>query len=484
MNLKQQTINSVAWNGVGNVTGQVLRVLTLVIMARLLTPEDYGVFAILMIFVGFFSVFGHMGISQAVIYLDNPSGRMLSSIFYLNFSVGVALYLILFVLAVPIAAFFERIELVDLLRVIGIVLILEALQAVQKALLQKKIEFRKVVFVEVGSQVFGSAVGIGMAVAGYGVASLVFMALTGAAARTVFLWRGAGWYPSFMFSWADIHVIWNYCFNLTGFSIINYFARNADNFLIGKFLGSSVLGVYNMAYNIMLYPLNNVAGVIVRVLFPALSTIKNDNQGLKQAYLKVIRFIALVTFPLMFGLAVVSDTFVLVVFGERWHSLAPLLLILSTVGLLQSIVTTVGTIYMLKGTTSLMFKIGAINAGVVVLSFIIGLPFGVKGVAIAYALANLILLYPNLKLAWDQIDLGIMEALNELKHFFLSSMVMAIVVQLLGQWMGELDLPLYSILGLQVGFGVFVYVGVLLVVTRLGVIDMVREVIPRARHMT
>lgn len=447
------------------------------VMARLLSPADYGVYAILMVFVGFFTVLASMGVAQAVVYLDHPNDRMLSSIFYLNLAVGVVLYGLMFALAYPIAMFYANTDLVQFLRLIALVFVVGALNTVQQALMEKKLIFKRVVLFDLSSQVVGAAVGLGAAFAGFGVLSLIYATLASAAAKTVLLWLGSGWRPKLMFAMTDVKTVANYCFNLTGFSIINYFSRNADNFLIGKYIGAPALGVYNIAYNIMLYPLSNVSSVIVRVLFPAMASMKHDTDRLKRAYLKVISFIALVTFPLMAGLTVVADTFVTVVFGDKWLDLAPLLIILAPVGLVQSVVTTVGTIYTARGTTGLMFKLGSWNAGVTVLSFIVGLPFGVKGVAVSYAISNMLMLYPNLKYAWNQIGLGVGEGLFALKDYLIAALLMAICVYLLTLCINTLFIfSSIALLITQFTTGAIAYITILLLVTRFEILKTIREI--------
>ena len=446
-------------------------------MARLLSPADYGVYAILMVFVGFFTVLAGLGVAQAVVYLDHPSDRMLSSIFYLNLAVGVVLYGLMFVLAGPIASFYDNPQLVQFLRLIALVFVVGALNTVQQALMEKRLNFQRVILFDLTSQVAGTAVGLGAAFSGYGVLSLIYATLAGASAKTVLLWLGSGWRPRLIFAMADVKTVARYCFNLTGFSIINYFSRNADNFLIGKYVGASALGVYNIAYNIMLYPLSNVSSVIVRVLFPAMASMKHDTARLKRAYLKVISFIALVTFPLMAGLSVVADTFVAVVFGVKWLDLAPLLIILAPVGLIQSVVTTVGTIYTARGTTGLMFKLGSWNACVTVLAFVVGLPFGVEGVAVSYAIANLLMLYPNLKYAWSQIGLGVGEGLLVLKDYFVAAVLMAGVVHGLTLCLRALNIGQFAILFAQVVCGALAYLVAILLVSKFEVLVMVKEIV-------
>jgi len=474
MTLKKKTISGVAWNGVGNIARQILMVVTLIVMARFLTPEDFGVFAILMIFVTFMNIFASMGTSQAVIHLDNPDQRMLSSIFYFNIVMGLALFGLLYVLAWPIATVFEQPGMVHLLQLVGLSFIITTASLVQKALLEKAMLFKRVVMIETMALTLSSIAGMASAVYGLGIYSLIIMALSNAGILSVSLWLNSHWRPSLKFAIDDIKQIWSYSFNLTSFGFINYFARQSDHFLIGKFIGSGALGVYSLAYKIMLYPLENVSRVIVRVLFPAFSEVKHDNVRFKSGYLKAITFIALVTFPIMFGLVVTAENFVDVVFGDQWSQMIVLLIILAPIGLMQSIVTTVGSIYLAKGTTSLMFRIGAVSAVVTVLSFIIGIPFGVEGVAIAYAIANLIMLYPNLKISWDQIELGVFEGLAKLAPFFLAATVMAITVYYLGEWIESFNPWQIVTLIIQIIVGIIVYIGLLMTFYRQPVIEMVK----------
>jgi len=475
MSLKQKTISGIGWNGAGNVARQVLQVITLVVMARFLSPDDFGVYAISMIFVTFMNIFGSMGTSQVIIYMDNPDQRMLSSIFYFNVAIGITLFGLLFFLAWPIAGFFDNKKLVHLLQIIGIIFIISAVSLVQKAVLEKSLLFRRVVTLETIALAIGSAGGIIAAVCGLGIYSLLIVALAKAGIFSIGLWLSTHWRPSALFAFADIKHIWNYSFNLTSFTIINYFARHADDFLIGKFIGSSALGMYSVAYKIMLYPLDNISRVLIRVMFPAFSKVKRDNVRFKIGYLKAITFIAMITFPVMMGLLAVSETFVAVFLGDKWLGMTSLLMILAPIGMIQSIVTTVGSIYTTKGTTGLMFKIGGINAVVTVASFAIGLPYGVQGVAIAYAIANAIMLYPNLKISWDQIDLGVLEGAGEMLPFFISSVVMSTAVYFQGMWLSDIGLSHFLVLPVQIITGILIYIGLLMLLFRDLVLTLLSE---------
>lgn len=453
--LTKKSIVGVGWTALGNIIRQALQVVTMVVMARLLSPEDFGLFAIVMVFAGFMHILGSMGTAQVVIHLDRPSQGMLSSILYFNIAIGSLLCIILFFLAAPLAYFFDDARLQPLLQLISFVFVIASFSFVQKALLEKGIQFRKVIMLETLAMAAGSVLGIVAAMQGFGVVSLVLVSMTNAFIFSLGLWVSSDWKPGFRFARNDIFAIWDYTVNLTGFNIINYFARNTDTFLIGKFIGPAGLGLYSLCYRIMLYPLDNISRVVVRVLFPAFSAIKSDNVRFRRGYLKAITTIAFFTFPIMLGLFASVEAFVMVVFGEKWRSMSSILMVLAPVGMIQSIVTTVGCIYTAKGTTRLMLKIGALNSAVIVLSFVVGLPFGVLGVAISYSVANLIMLYPNLMISWRQIDLSVKQGIQTLLPILYSSLLMAALVWLLGNMLS--DYGYLTILFSQVVLGCIIY---------------------------
>ncbi len=430
MSLKQKVLTGTKWIAFGNIFTQILQIVSLVVFARLLSPDDFGMFAILMIFVGFLDMFTDMGTSAALIHIEKPSDKLLSSVFYFNIFVGLVLCVTLILLSNPISVFFENPQLTELLQIISITFILTSFGVVQKALYQKKLEFKHLTLIEVFSKLVAVIVGVSSVLLGLGVYSLLIQTLTNSFVLTVLIWVYSVWRPMKYFSISDIKNIWGYTANLTAFNFINYFARNTDNFLIGKFLGSSALGVYSLAYKIMLYPLQNISNVLLRILFPAFSQIQNDNKKFKKVYLRIIFYIAIITFPLMAGLIATADIFVDVLFGDKWKNLTIIIMILAPVGMLQSIVKTTGSIYKAKGSTNILFKIGNISTAVTVVFFIIGLPFGVEGVAFSYLLSNLVMLYPVLKMSWNQIDLSVREGIYEVLPILGISVLMSIGVKL------------------------------------------------------
>ena len=461
MSLEAKVVKGTKWVAFANVFKQILQVISLVIFARLLSPDDFGLFALLMIFVSFLTMFTDLGTASALVHIKDPTQKLLSSVLFFNLFIGFIFCLLLILSSPYIATFFNSPKLEPLLELISINFIIMSLGVVQKVRYEKELDFKYLTLIESFAIFMGISSGIILAILGFGVYSLVFQVLVTSLLSVGLLWRVSAWRPLFYFNINDIKKIWHYTANLSAFNLINYFARNADNFLIGKFLSSSALGVYSLAYNVMLYPIQNISRVLLRILFPAFSKIQDDNKKFKEAYLKTIFFISLISFPIMSGLIATADIFVEVLFGDKWANLAIILMILAPVGVIQSIGTTNGSIYMAKGNTALLLKVGIWSTIVTVLFFIGGIFFGVEGVAISYLLSNIVLFYPVFKISWGQIDLSVAEGLAKILPILIISTIMGLGVWVFGQWLNTIELLSIIKLIMMVLLGKVVYISLI-----------------------
>ncbi len=432
MSLKQQVISGAKWVTFASFFTQFLQLIGLVFYARMLSPEDFGLFAILMIFVGFFQIFTDMGTKAALIHKKSSSEELYSSVFYFNIFVGIILTLVLFLLSTSISIFFDTPKVNELIKLISINFLISSLVIVQQTIFEKELNFKIITISQTLAAIGGLTIGLCLAVYGMGVYSLIYQALATSSILAILIWWYSSWRPMFYFAWSDIKSIWQYTANLSLFNFINYFTRNTDNLLIGKFLDATALGVYSLAYKIMLYPLR-ISQILTRILFPAFSKIQDDNEKFQQVYLRAIFVIALFTFPLMSGLFVTADNLVQVLFGDKWKGLEVILMILAPVGMLRSITTTGGSIFMAKGTTDQLLKIGIISTVVTVLFFAVGILFGIKGVAFSFLLSNIVLLYPILKMSWGQIELSVARGISEVLPVLFISLIMVLGVFFIGK---------------------------------------------------
>lgn len=270
--------------------------------------------------------------------------------------------------------------------VLSISFVLAGLTMIPTAMLTRQMAFNKLAVREIAGTAINGATSISLACLGWGVWALVAGSLAGSASQMILINLLCPFRPRLAFDRQGLKECLGFGLNLTGFNVFNYFARNADNLIIGIFLGPVALGYYALAYKLMLMPRNAVTNVVTRVLFPAFSRMQDDDERLAKAYLRVCGAIAFVTFPMMAGLAFVAHPFVEVVLGDKWFPAVPLIWILAPLGAISSIQTTVGQIYLAKGRADWMFWWGIVSGVLRVVSFLIGLPWGVVGVAAAYAI--------------------------------------------------------------------------------------------------
>lgn len=358
------------------------------------------------IVVGFVGVFKDLGTSAAVIQRKGFSEALLHSLFWVNVAFGLLSTMLFFLIAPLIAGFYREPIIAPLLRVLSLTFFISGISILQQALLEKELAFNTLAKIEVSSVAFGSFIGIGSAMGGLGVWSLIYQTIAVTTLTTFLLWKTTNWQPKLIFSFQELKAISSYSSNLTGFNVFNYLIRNFDYLLIGKFIGAEALGFYTLAYRTILYPLQSISGVISRVGFPVFSQLQDDNVRLRSAYLRVVAMIAIVTFPLMLGIWVLAEPFILIVLGEKWKASIPIILVLAPVGLVQSVVTTVGTIYQSKGRTDWMFCWSLFAGVLVICGFVLGLRWNIIGVAAGYAIASLILVYPSFAIPFRLINLS------------------------------------------------------------------------------
>ena len=457
MSLKKSAIFGFKWSSISQFGRQITLLITTVVLARLVSPSDFGLIGMATVVTGFITIFKDLGTSAIVIQQQNLSNKLLHSLFWLNVIFGLLATVILLLIAPAIAQLYETPKVIPILRVLAFSFLISSFSILQKAILERKLKFNTIAKIEITATILAAIVAIIAAILDAGVWSLVCQTLVLVSANTIFIWVAVKWKPQMLFDWSEVKAVSNYSLNLTGFSIFNYFVRNTDDFLIGKFLGAKELGYYTLAYRIMLYPLNGISATIGRVMFPILSQMQNDNARFRYAYLRVVSTIALISFPLMFGLWGLAEPFILTVFGTQWNSVILLLIILTPLGLIQSIGTTTGNIYQAKGKTDLMFKWGLLSGILIVPSFIIGIHWGLIGIAASYAITSgIILTYPNFAIPFKLIDLSVGRFLEILWPAFVSSLLMLFAIKGVKFFLPE-SLAIAWVLGILILVGAFAY---------------------------
>lgn len=427
-NLTRKAASGAGWSAFASLSRQLLALGAVTLLARRLGPSAYGLMGMAGTVMMFLTNFRDLGTAAAVVQRPEITQAMLSTLFWANVGIGVVLSGLLVLASAPIAAFFREPELIPILRVLSISFVLVSAGIVHNGLLSRQMKFRATGLADLASAIGGYALAITLTFFGFGVWSLVYSNVAASLIVTGMYWGFSGWRPSLIFSREEIRNVAAFSVNLSGFGLVNYFARSADNLIIGRYLGAIPLGQYQMAYNLMMYPIQNVTSVISQVLLPAFSRLQHENERFAEAYVRSCCLIGTITFPLIAGLGVVAPPLVHTMLGPKWILVIPVFQILAPVGLFQSVHSTVGHIYIAKGRTDWMFRWGLVAGLLYVTSFLIGVRYGIAGVAISYAAVYfLVLLVPGLLIPFRLIDLKFSYFVRQLGPQLLITAAMVVV---------------------------------------------------------
>ncbi|MCH8873330.1 MOP flippase family protein, partial [candidate division KSB1 bacterium] len=447
----------IGWSVISRLGTKSMEVVTGIILARLLSPDAFGLIAMIMIFSGFANIFREMGFGAALIQKQDTTSEHHSSIFWLNLATGFFLTLLFIALSPVIANFYSEPLLIPVIILVSLNFLIGSVSVVQSSLLKKRLEFKRLALVELVTLLVSGAVGITLALLGFGVWSLAWQGVIATCSTVILIWVISDWRPAMSFKWTAIKDLLGFSMNLIGFSMLNYWARNADNLLIGRFIGTSALGIYSRAYSIMLLPLKMISRRVAQVMFPAFASIQANKKRVAKIYLRITHTIALVTFPMMIGLLTVSDHFVLAVFGNQWAGMIPILKVFCVVGMTQSIVTLNGNLYQSQGRADLQFKVGVVMGVLGVAAIVLGLRWGVKGVAYAYAIFTVLISYPDIKIAASLVGLSFLKVFTNLLGVSACAAVMGIAIWACGVLLPS-NWPHWGYLLFQVPVGLIVYI--------------------------
>lgn len=382
--------SNVRWVGINQAGRVTLQFLSVVTLSRLLPPADYGVMALATVVTNFAALFRDMGTSAALIQRQELTAQLLDSVFCINITFGVAIGVAAASFAPLAAWFFATHSVLMVLLALSIGFPIAAVGAPLLALLERSNAFREIAWIEVSSAFVGLATAVVAAKLGAGVYSFVLQSLITTIMSTVQLWRASHYRPGFSWHVAELRNIWGFSSNLVVFNVINYFVRNGDSALIGRFLGAVALGWYSVANRLLLFPLQNVTFVMSRALLPIYSRKQEELGEISGLYLRTLTLIAAVSAPLTFGLWAVRAPLIIVLMGPRWTPVVAILAWFAPMSFIQSLNSTTGTILSALGRTDTLRTLGLVATTILFGSFVIGLQFGMLGVVRAYFVATLI----------------------------------------------------------------------------------------------
>ena len=372
-----------------------VQLLSVVVLSRLLSPEDFGLVASVAPVIGFVSMFQDLGYGQAIIQRRDITQDQISSIFWTTTTLGSCCALAVILASPGVAWFFHDSRLLLITIAASLIVFLGSMMSVPSGLLNRRLHFKGLAVSDALGAVSGLACAVLAAYMGARYWSLIISSTVSSLVIVIGYWTSVRWKPSRPKLRFVDKEIGSFGANLTGFTFVNYFAKNLDNLLIGHNAGTVELGYYDRAYKLLYFPIQNINGPLYRVMTPLLSRVQDDKSRFREMFLRSSGQLTLLIVPAMAALVAVPHDFVILVFGNRWAPVAPIFFYLGINGLLQPLGNATGWIFISQGRTDVMFRMGIVTSLITVGSFVVGLHLGgAVGLAAAYAFSEYVLKTP------------------------------------------------------------------------------------------
>ncbi len=430
--LKQKTISALSWSFVDNIATYGITFIIGIILARLLTPKEFGLIGMITIFIAISESFINSGFSQAVIRKKNCTETDLSTVFYFNLIAGILLLGILMLAAPLISSFFSEPKLISLIRVLSFVLIIDALTMIQRTILTKRIDFKLQTKVSVISNLFAGAVGISMAYTGFGVWSLVARTLSQRGMNSFLLWIWNRWRPMLVFSKKSFSELFAFGSKLFVSGLIDTIYSNIYNLIIGKYFSAQELGFYTRADQFRNLPSKNLNSIISRVSYPVLSEMQDNPVKLKAGYKKLIKSTMFITFILMAGMAAVAEPMVISLIGEKWRPSIVYLQLLCFVGALYPLHALNLNMLNVQGRSDLFLRLEIIKKVLAIPTIIIGILWGIRVMILGMWFNSVFAYYLNSYYSGRLINYPVKEQLTDIVPSLLLALLMGIAVFITG----------------------------------------------------
>lgn len=459
--LKHKTVKGVSWSLIDDVSRLGVQFIVGVVLANLLTPAEFGIIGMVVIFTSIADSIVNSGFSSALIQKKNAENIDYCTVFYFNMVLSVLLYVVLYFAAPAISRFFDEPQLISVTRVLGIVLFINALAIVQRTILVKKVDFKTQTIISLISSVISGIIGIGMALKDFGVWSLVGQTISRQGLNTGLLWVFNRWLPSWQFSVNSFKTLFSFGSKLLVAGLIDTIWRDIYYVVIGKYYQKDTLGQYTRARQYEGLFSSNLTSVIQRVTFPVLSSIQDQPARLKEGYRRIIKITMLVTFSCMLGLAAVAKPAILILIGEKWIPCIAYMQILCFAGMLYPLHAINLNMLNVKGRSDLFLKLEIIKKIIAVGPIVLGIMYSIEWMLWGSVVASVIAYFLNAYYSGPLIGYSIPNQLRDIMPSLLMAGIMAAVtwpISWIDFGIGS-RLSLYVMLGVQISVGVILMLG-------------------------
>ena len=409
-------LSNAKWVSLSQMGKVLTQLMSMLVLARLIPPSEFGLLAMAYVVINFSLLIRDLGTSAAIIQHRDLKNSTINAIFGLNITMGTIIAIAIVILSPLISQLFKEPRLVEVLLLLSISFPIASSGSTHLALLERNSKFMTTSLIELSAGLISLIVAIVLAYLGAGVYSLVISNLLTAFISTSLLWIKSEWRPNIreIFNKKELKIIFSFSGNLTLFNFINYFSRNADSMLIGRYMNASVLGAYSLAYRIMLFPLQNLTFIASRSLFPIMSRQQDNEAEVKKLFLKSIDIITFLVFPLMVGLVALREPFFNIVFGPEWALSSTIVLWLAPTGIVQSLTSSTGAVIMSKGRAGILLILGILGSILMLTAFIIGVQYDIITLTMLYFIANVINFIPAMSITMKLIGGNIFEVISRL----------------------------------------------------------------------
>ncbi len=427
---------------------QGLQLVVTVVLARLLSPEEFGTIALLSLFIGISSVFVDSGLSSALIQKQNTTHAEESTIFWFNLTAGIVATIALCITAPYIAAFYDKPILTNIIYVISLIIAVNATGAIHVALLTKRLDFLTQMKIGTIVNLVAGALAIFLAWRGFGIWSLVAQALTSSVLSNLLLWTFSSWRPKLQFQWSSARSLFGFGGYMVAATLLDTLYSKGYSLLIGKFYGTRELGLYSQADNTKQFPTGILAAIIARVAFPMLSAIAEDKVKLQRATQLSVRSAMLINIPMMLGLAALANIFIRVVFGGQWVAATSTLQILCLAGALWPLHVININVLLAQGYSKLVFNLQIIKSILGIILLIAGSRYGIVGIAWSQVALSCMCFFINTHYTKVHLDYGAFKQLRDNLPTLLACIPMISTVYMLSIYWNTT--PVLKIFGLTI----------------------------------
>lgn len=454
--LKKKTIKGTLWTGMERFWVQGVQFLVMLVVARILSPKDYGLIGMLAIFIHVSQSLVESGFSQALIRKKDRTELDNNTIFYFNIVMSLFIYALLYLIAPYVASFYNEPLLCPVMRVFSLVVIINSFNIVQRALFSIHLDFKKTAHAAMSSALISGVAAIYMAKKGFGVWTLVYQQIIFGIVSTTVLWYYSTWRPKWVYSWKSFKEMFAFGFNLLISGLIDTVYKNLYTIVIGKVFNATSLGYYSRADHYAQLPASNFNAVFLRVTYPVLCKMQDDENRLRENYRKLLRVSAFVIFPIMCGLAGAAYPSVVMLIGKKWAYASVLLVPICLAKMWYPIHAINLNLLKVKGRSDLFLNLEIIKKILGVIIIFASIPFGLLFMCYSQIVSSLIALSINTYYTGKMIHLGFWKQMKDISHILLTSLAMFAIIKVMNMGIDNL----YLQFALDVIVGIVFYCGV------------------------